>query len=335
MENKKTRSYLFDNMKAFLIFGVVYAHFIRVTGAFAQDGLDGYLYTVFFSFIMQGFIFISGYFSKNIEKCRKGAFFNYLIPYLIWMIFMYFVRFLISDDTTLRLYRPSHGMWFFLVMFLYRFFLKELIKIPHILCLSVVFYFTAGCFPFLDETLSLGRVFSFLLFFMLGYNCKEKEIEQIKNMNSKYTIAGTGVVLIGLYTISKFQLIPVEMWHLKDGYMDYAIGNIEGMLLRLLMGIISILWIIILINLIPDRKVSVSEIGQHTLPIFVLHIPIRYLIQEFGLPIENDLLICVSCAIITSVTVYLLSRPMTHKIYDSIMNIFNLNTLRISKSLEE
>lgn len=323
LENKKIRYDLFDNLKAFLIFGVVYAHFIRVSGNFSQDGLDGYLYTVFFSFIMQGFIFVSGYFSKNIEKCRQGAFKNYLFPYFIWMIGMYFVRFLISDDATLRLYHPSHGMWFFLVMFLYRFFLKDLIRIPHIFAISVVLYFITGCFPFLNETLSLGRSLSFLVFFLLGYYCNENQLKQIRNIDSKYTIFGAGGLLFLLYIISKYQIIPVEMWHLKDGYLDYEIGNIQGMFFRLVMGVIALLWIMILLNLIPNKKGMASEIGKHTLPIFVLHIPIRYILQELGLPIENDFLICSVCAILTSVTVYVLSRPAVHKFYDFLLNIFH------------
>ncbi len=335
LEKQKTRSYLFDNIKAFLIFGVVYVHFIRVSGEFAPDGLDGYFYTLFFSFIMQGFIFVSGYFSKNVEKCRKGAFLNYLFPYFIWMVGMYFIRFLISQDATLRLYHPSHGMWFFLVMFFYRFFLKDFIKVPHILEISMGVYFVAGCIPFLNETLSLGRAFSFLFFFLLGYYCRESEVNKIKKINPVYTICGAGALLVVLYIISKFQMIPVEMWHLKDGYKDYQVGNIEGMFLRLCIGIISLLWILILINLTPDRKLSTSEIGQHTLPIFVLHIPLRYLIQEVGIPLENDFLICMSCAIITSVTVYFLSRPCVHRIYNSFFEMFHFSGLKSYKSIEE
>lgn len=322
MESKKSRSYLFDNIKVFLIFGVVYAHFIRVTGEFEPDGLDGYLYTVFFSFIMQGFLFVSGFFSKNVEKCRKGAVVNFLFPYLIWMIGMYLVRFLISDDATLRLYHPSHAMWFFLVMFTYRFFLKNFVRISHILLLSGITYLIAGCFPFLNENLSLGRIFSFLFFFLLGYYCKEEHIKRIHSFNHTYGIIGAGVLLVILYLITKSHLIPVEMWHLKDGYADYGIGNLEGILIRVLIAMISLLWIFVLMNLIPDRKLSISEIGQHTLPIFVLHVPLRYLIQEYGLPIENEMIICITCAVVACITVYLLSRPVVHKIYDDFLNLF-------------
>ena len=77
------RSYLFDNIKVILMFSVVIAHFMRVSGFFRTDSLAGFVYIVSFGFIMQGFLFVSGYFSKNVDKCRNNAVKTFLLPYVV------------------------------------------------------------------------------------------------------------------------------------------------------------------------------------------------------------------------------------------------------------
>ena len=80
------RSCLFDNIKVILMFSVVIAHFMRVSGFFRTDSLAGFVYIVSFGFIMQGFLFVSGYFSKNVDKIVQEFF------YCIWnkICFAYF-----------------------------------------------------------------------------------------------------------------------------------------------------------------------------------------------------------------------------------------------------
>ena len=72
-KDKKERNYLFDNIKAVLVFFVVSAHYIRVNGSFDPATAGEMYYIIAFSFIMQGFLLVSGYFSKNTEKCRAGG----------------------------------------------------------------------------------------------------------------------------------------------------------------------------------------------------------------------------------------------------------------------
>ena len=81
----KERDYLFDNIKGYLIISVITAHFFRVSGYFAAGTPSRFIYIISFTYIMQGFLFVSGYFSKNVDKCRAGAFKNFIIPYVIFV----------------------------------------------------------------------------------------------------------------------------------------------------------------------------------------------------------------------------------------------------------
>lgn len=127
----KERNYLFDNMKVLLTFFMVSAHYIRISGSFDVSSFGGFFYIIAFSFIMQGFLFVSGYFSKNVDKCRLGAAKNFLLPYILLMPVMFVVRLGVFGDAKFDLLSPSHALWFLLVLFVYRFMIKDLENSGH------------------------------------------------------------------------------------------------------------------------------------------------------------------------------------------------------------
>ena len=77
-----TRDYYLDNVKVILIFLVIFGHLVD---KFAdKNTIYNILYIVIYSFHMPLFIFVSGYFSKNVDKSRENAFVGCLVPYLIF-----------------------------------------------------------------------------------------------------------------------------------------------------------------------------------------------------------------------------------------------------------
>ena len=182
------RNYLFDNMKVLLIFSVVLAHFVRVSGFFQTNSPAGVIYITAFSFIMQGFLFISGFFSKNTDKCRKGSIKNFLLPYFVLMAAMFAVRHIIFGTAELDFARPSHALWFLLVMFVYRFCIKDLQRIPGVLFVSLILMLGSGCFPIFGERLAAGRLLAFLFFFMLGFRLEWRHIVKIRRIPKRYIV---------------------------------------------------------------------------------------------------------------------------------------------------
>ena len=187
MSTKKKRNYLFDNIKVLLIFLVVTSHFIRVRGNFNPAGIDGIYYIIAFSYIMQGFFFISGYFSKNVMKCHKNAAKNFLLPYFIMTIFMFGFRYLLYGHATLSFLNPSHALWFLLAMFMYRFTIPYLAKVPMLLPLGFLAYLFVGCFGIATDTLAIGRMISFLVFFIAGFYTNAEHFERLRNIPKRYT----------------------------------------------------------------------------------------------------------------------------------------------------
>ncbi|MDI1538643.1 acyltransferase family protein, partial [Staphylococcus aureus] len=66
MTSLKERDYFFDNARAILILLVVFGHMLQPYTS--GDKYLSALYLVIYSFHMPTFLFISGYFAKNIDK---------------------------------------------------------------------------------------------------------------------------------------------------------------------------------------------------------------------------------------------------------------------------
>lgn len=314
------RNYLFDNIKGVLIFFVVSAHFIRVGGSFHQNSFGGVYYIIAFSFIMQGFLFVSGYFSKNVDKCRAGAVKNFLLPYFIMMPIMYLIRLGLFGSAHLNFSNPTMALWFLLVMFAYRFFIKDLSKVPGIVPISFAVLLLSGCVEFLGIKYALGRICAFLIFFILGYKFEWKHIEKIRRIPN----AAVVVLLILLTAFSVYMgydnRITVEMWLFRDSYATYGFGYIEGMLIRLMIAIVSCGWLVVWINLLPEKETFLSVIGQRTMTVYLLHIPIRYIIKWSGVIGHGNFVYYGIIFAAAIATIFVFSRKSVDKAYSKALD---------------
>lgn len=316
-DSLKTRSFLFDNIKAILIISVITAHFMRVGGSFSASSFGGVVYIISFSYIMQAFIFVSGYFSKNVQKCRDNAVKNFLVPYILLMPIMFAVRYLLFGHAKLDLMMPTFALWFMLVMFVYRFSIKTLSKIPAIIPISLLCMLISGCIPALGIKLSLGRIFSFLFFFVLGYKCEETHIERIRQIPKKYTIILL-ILLIG-YSVafSWTAVLNVDLLQMKDCYALFGLSNIEGILVRSILTVIAMAWIIVFISLSTDKQTFLSKVGRNTMAVYVFHIPVRYIIKSTGVIGSGNVLYYAIIIGLSALSVYVFSRPVFSKIYNT------------------
>ncbi|MBQ2845824.1 MAG: hypothetical protein IJE75_01665, partial [Firmicutes bacterium] len=157
----KERDYMFDTFRGLLMWSIPISHFTRVAGHFSPDSLGGIVYITINVFVMQAFVFLSGYFSKKPERARQTAFHTFLWPYLLCIPFFYCVRYAIWGGATINLLIPPFALWYLFALFFYRFFLKDYIKIPYIMEISIVIYLFAGMVPFFSDEFALGRMMSY------------------------------------------------------------------------------------------------------------------------------------------------------------------------------
>ena len=126
-------------------------------GASARIHGGGVVYITINVFIMQSFMFLSGYFSKNVEKSRKTSFKTALWPYLLSIPFFYAIRLLVYGNATFYLDQPPFAMWFMLALFVYKFLLKDMVKVPCFMAICLCLYMIAGMYPFPDRIYGSGK----------------------------------------------------------------------------------------------------------------------------------------------------------------------------------
>ncbi len=318
---KKERNYLFDNIKAILICSVVIAHYYKMSGSFAPGTFGGVVYTVSFSYIMQGFLFVSGYFSKNPDQCRATAFQSFLFPYLILMPVMCGVRYLNFGSANLDFTMPTMALWYLLTLFFYRFMLKNLIRLQNILPLSIAVSLASGFVPFLDSSLSLGRTFSFLPFFLMGFYFKEEWIGKIRIIPKVYGLSLL-VVLLGVCTFAAFSgIVPLAALYMKAPYADTGLSWFEGIIVRFAILLLSIAWIFVIVNLAPQRRSFLTGIGRNTMTVYVMHIIVRYVLQYYGSLFGQDIISYLFLTAAAVVSLWIFSRPAVAFCYQAVMDM--------------
>jgi fucose 4-O-acetylase-like acetyltransferase len=319
--NRKERDYLFDNIKGLLIFSVVVAHYFRASASFSVPTFGGVAYIISFSYIMQGFLFVSGYFSRNLAKCRQTAFKMFLFPYLLMMPIMYFIRYSIFGHAHFDITLPTMALWYLLTLFVYRFLLKDLVRIPYILPISLVVAIAAGLVPSLDSTLSLGRTFSFLPFFLFGYYFKADWIEKIRRL-PKICGWGTLALLIGACSYIAFsRAFPITALYMKSSYASTHLSVSHGIIVRIVIYLLAMAWIFVFVSITPKAKTILSGIGLNTMPVYILHIIMRYAVKSMGEHFGQDIPSYLILIVAALLSVWLFSRPPVAKWYDRTIDI--------------
>ena len=322
----KERLYLFDNLKALLMFLVVFGHFFgKIRKEFE---IIHTIYTFIYAFHMPVFLFVSGYFAKysiKDNKYKKPKIINYFIIYLI--VQLLFCMFFEND---ISIFCPKNALWYIQILILAHLCLPyiSMLKPKAVLLISIILGLLAG----IETTtfFSISRFLVFMPFFLLGYYF---DINKIKRFfKTKYVVLSsifilTFILLIQFSGINKEFLI--ELYYGKVSYIDLGINSLPlAMLIRTIYYIITLVLTITMLIVIPKKKNKLSYIGERTLQIYLLHIPFycvfwgkeNFITKGYNFtncvntPIEAIIL-----AFLVIILVFILSSKMFSKPFDVIM----------------
>ena len=323
---KGERDYLFDNLKALLILLVVFGHIIELYMLKTKTAsLIDTLYFIIYIFHMPFFVFVSGYFSKNAEKCRRLAISTFLIPYLVFnVINYYYFNYIVHETIKSSIFlSPIYVTWYLLSMFIWRLTIREVGKIRYIIPLSILIGLGVGYFTEFGSLLSLSRTIVLLPFFVLGYKFNENTIKTIRNKIPWYVgLMGVAVSVAATYSVYKFTAIP---WNIV--YMQmYASGQLkflDGVMYRSIMYLLAFAFIFFLIIAMSKTKSFFSSIGRNTLPVFIFHeffVKLWPLINPFA---KSKSLNLIGLTLFSLILTFVLSRSFFLKLYDSIFHGIN------------
>lgn len=272
-KTEKARDFSLDNIRFFLIFLVVLAHFLEVCAPFIGRRL---IYQIIYTFHMPAFIFIFGY---NVRFSPSRILFRWVIPYIIFQsLYIAFSRIVLNNNTVFQYTIPYWLLWYSLACTFYQLILPVFhTENRKRQALSLIFVFIIAFFiGFVDSVgyyLSLSRFFVFLPWFLLGYyrkkNSTQGNLSQSKKQPVILLVSAIAIVLSVLFLMNA---------DLPDGLLfgSYSYSKCDSTVwMRATVFLIAFFWIVFLFEGIKKylnkKAFLITAIGQNTLPIFLLH----------------------------------------------------------------
>ena len=328
-------SYLVDNIKIILIFLVVFNHIIAFQLVKADQTVRFIWYGITI-FHMPAFIFISGYLSKKPQDVLKNVK-NLLIPYILGYTLTWASQIWLGNKMDYELLRPSGTvMWYVLALFAYRLTIEAFGKIRFIVPLSIIFALWAGTRMEFSTFLSASRIVVFFPFFVAGYLWKSEYTKAIRKFKGKIIIAL--IAFIALFIATNYMIgngIPVDLFRGNHSYLASGMNNVEGMIVRGLMYLISFIIIFALLILVPDKRHPFIFLGRNTMGIYFFHYPIMILMNGLLILKMPQLMNVWALLGVSLIFVLVLGSPPVNWLYNMALSLLTFLLFRREKKVED
>jgi fucose 4-O-acetylase-like acetyltransferase len=274
------RDYLWDNMKAVLIFLVVWGHCLGLCSCHlpAAAFADRFIYC----FHMPAFIFVSGFWAKRFVsdgkvKGEKAA--VLLAYYLVFQIIFQVMVMIITPKSRFTLLNPSRGLWYLLAIFMYYLTVPLVKKLPPwlVVALSVVFsLMVGGDAKYLGNYLGVRRMITFAPFFYVGFYLSAEQIGKLRSM--KYglrlliSVSLTAATVVALMV--KKNALTLNLFFAKSNYAKLHHTLFQGVVIRAAALALAAMMTLALLLILPSKKTFFSAAGKNSLQIFLLHMSI-------------------------------------------------------------
>lgn len=325
----KARNYHLDNIKFYLIFLVVFGHYIE---PFIHDNENMMvMYKLIYSFHMPLFAFATGFFSKpynSIGDLKK--------PMLQFITFEIIYASLIGLTLLLRpenmsffssqvvvsgfwsnlmlILTPVWILWFLLAMMIWRLFITILPKSKYVIGLTFLIAILFGTVSIFEGALSLQRVFCFFPFYYLGYYLTTKDLNIVINKFKK--IRMSAIFIMPMFTM--LLMTANYRWlYFADSYENMNVTNIEGMIIRSILIFWAMYLSLLVLTLIPEEQKFYSKYGSMTLPIYLGHGLIMIFVLFFGIfAFSVNIITFILLIILVVMTIYILTKKKVAKVFD-------------------
>jgi fucose 4-O-acetylase-like acetyltransferase len=267
------RDAYFDNVKLMLIITVVVGHIIEPLIGTSHSLKSLYLFIYFFH--MPVFVFVSGYFSKNISSGDHAnkVISKLVIPYFIFeSIYSIFDYWIFKRETLVYSYfTPYWILWFLFSMIIWKVVLPYIIEVRYALVVSIILAILVGYTNDVGYYFSLSRTFVFFPFFLVGYYFNKQYLDML--FTKPIRIMSVAFILFVIILIYYFGQDFKQQW-LYGSYSYESLGHKEWYAGIYRVGIFTLTVIIstCVLTLIPRRNLSlISNMGGRTIYVYLLH----------------------------------------------------------------
>ena len=254
----KERDSSLDTLKCILIFFVVFGHVLEEVGV---TGFLGTVRAMVYCFHMPVFVFLSGYFSKDITKASAGVLKGCAIPFFVYnTIYCLIVR--RYDFLT-----PQYLYWYLLSLCFWRMSVGAFSKVKYILPISIAIALYAGTIEEADRFLAIQRTLCFFPFFWAGVLLTPERLEKWKKLPAIFsfgTVAFCELIVV-IMSVNGFML--TKSYEMIEPYDTTNI--VGGIVCRSIVLSIGFLCIFGIISLSRCSCRVLSKYGKRTASILV------------------------------------------------------------------
>ena len=324
----KQRDFLMDNIKALLLFLVALGHTLDVYKG--NGGAELYIMKYLYLFHMPAFAFITGYFTKNLERARETAVEKCLMPYLVFQgLYVIMANVMIhlglanfnSDTFNSSILVPSSAFYYLLAVFFWKLLAKDVMRWRYPLLISTALGLVVSCTKMTEFHIGYGSVLSLLPFFVLGVLCDAERIQKIRKVPK---VAAVIVLLLGILPAV---YLPYAIHSVRMTYESAGFGNIEGILYRLAFYAIAALMGAALICLMPGRKNVFGNVGKSSILVYAgstFLAPHGYVLLDKVLGLSgNRILNLIGMVVYCLCLILICSIPIFLKCYNYVMELLN------------
>ena len=261
------------------------------------------------------FFFISGYFSKNVDKSYRTAFETLIVPAIPFEIAYYVLHVATKADNTQAFLTPIFAYWFLFALFGCKIMLPYLIKIRWVVPITFIIALAAGFNPHINEYMTLSRLLCMLPFFMIGYYADAGIIEKAKNINGMLAICIGLLAAIAIYFALNYSVVDLG-FTLRSPYED-----VRGVLARGFQFIIAVPLSVALIKFTPKKETYLSTIGKRTLQIYFINFYFVTLIEMFNPLAEHQAINTLALMAASLLMSFVISTDFVTKGYDLLIGL--------------
>lgn len=258
------RSCKYDNIRAFLMFCVVFLHFLELFSGVEE------LYCVSEMFVMPAFVFLSGYFAKY----RPGVFLKRLVfPYFLFQtLYIAFDRYVIDGGWSFQYTTPYWLLWYLPALACWGMLLPaidtdRLERMAAVLLGTVALALAAGFDDSVGRYLTLSRVLFFLPYYVAGFYWRKLDVTVSPHLKG-LAIGGAAFVAVALGCCALRMGLSREVYY---GAVGYAASG-GSVFTRGLLYAVGICCIFLIFRIIPNVHIpGLTAVGRHTMSVFLLH----------------------------------------------------------------
>lgn len=264
------RDQFLDTSKAILIFLVVFGHFLERMVGWNQPE-SRWVLSMIYAIHMPAFIFISGMLYKDKNFFKNIIFF--LSLYLPFQILYPLFGYMLSGQFKFNVWqvfeRPYWILWYLLGMMVWTWLTHLLIKTKYPCWIALICSLLIGLAPWNNYLYSVGRIFVFFPFFIVGAVYGHQILNLVKQQ--KYSLIW-GITLLTALSVVIAQINLSRFWLYGSlSYQQLKVSALDGVLIRMGCLFMSVLGIYGLLMLIKPFAGRFTQLGTYTLPVYLLH----------------------------------------------------------------